>query len=291
MTLWEEKLGKDQRIENYLQKWGLKQDPFAPELPTPEAFVPTQKENLLKLKQALMEGKVVILTGELGMGKTTVCDFLTAALREESILTTDPEKQVIPVLVHGAAYRSSTEFLRAVILALELDAERDPAILFENLRKWGIEHREKLAIIVDDIPESTADFQEMGEFLRVLADLPRISLLLNGEFKRMGGFLKKIPALNDRIQLHVMLGPLDAAGIRELLQLRLKYAGQTTQEGMITPDGYDAIHRLSGGIPRLSLKITSKALHLAAELDSSINAEIVKKTSKRSILKKLFRFL
>lgn len=289
MTLWEDKLGTDYRLETYLGKWGLRQDPFTPDLPTPEAFVPIQKEDLLGLKQLLLEGKVGILTGGLGMGKTTVCEFLTAALREESILTIDPEKQAIPLFIHGAAYKSVNEFLRSIILGLELDADRDPASLFELLRRWGIEHREKLALIIDDVPESTADFQEIGEFLRVLADLPHISVLFNGEFEQMNRFLEKVPALRDRVQFHVMLKGLDPTGVRELLQFRLRYAGYAESNGLITPGGFEKIHKLSGGVPRLVLKVASKSLHRAARLDMPIDADVVKKANKRSLLSKIFK--
>jgi general secretion pathway protein A len=288
VTLWEEKLGKDYRLEIFLGKWGLHQDPFTPELPTPEAFVPVQKEDLLRLKQLLLEGRVGILTGGLGMGKTTVCEFLTATLREESILTEDPEKQAIPVLIHGAAYKSVDELLRAIILALELDANRDRASLFEILRRWGIEHREKLAVIIDDVPESTADFQEIGEFLRVLADLPNISILFNGEYKQMRKFLEKVPALRDRIHLHVMLKTFDAAAVRELLQFRLRFCGYTGSDGLITPDGFESIYRISKGVPRLVLKVASRSLRRAAELDTLIDAEVVKKANRRSFLRRIF---
>jgi general secretion pathway protein A len=288
MTLWEDKLGRDYRLENYLRKWGLRQDPFTPELPTPAAFVPIQKEDLLKLKWLLLEGKVGILTGGLGMGKTTVCEFLTAALREESILTTDPEKQAIPVFLHGAVYKSVDEFLRALILALELDANRDPAALFEMLRRWGIEHREKLAVIIDDVPESTADFQQIGEFLRVLADLPHISILFNGEYRKMKRFLEKVPALRDRIQLHVKLKELNLVETRELLQFRLRHAGYPQTNELITPRGFESVHKISRGVPRLVLKVASRSLRFAAMHDVPIDAWVVERASRRSFLRRIF---
>ncbi len=289
MTLWEDKLGKDYRFEEYLKKWGLQKDPFSTELPTPDAFVPIQPTDMLKLKRMLLEGKVGMLTGGLGMGKTTICEFLTAALREESVLTSDPEKQAIPVLIHGAAYKSADEFLRAIILAIELDSSKDSATLFDVLRRWGIEHREKLAIIIDDVPESTADFQEIGEFLRVLADLPNISVLFNGEYKQVMRFLGKVPALRDRVQIHIAITGLDEVGVKELIQYRLKYAGYSTQDGMITPDGYKEIRRISKGIPRAVLKVASKSLRQAAQLDSPIDSRIVKRANKVSRFARFFK--
>jgi type II secretory pathway predicted ATPase ExeA len=291
MTLIEEKLGKDQKLEIYLQKWGLREDPFNLELPTPQAFVPIQQGDLLKILQHMKEGKLGILTGNLGMGKTTVCEFLVAALREESLLAASPSNQVIPVLVRGAAYKSADEFLRAIILGLGLDANNDAASLFEVLRKWSQEHPEKLAVIVDDVPESGANLTEMGEFIRVLADLQGISLILNGALKQTKEFLAKVPALLDRVQLHVELRPLDLPQIKELLDLRLKHAGCTNPEGLITPDGLEAIYKLSKGVPRAALKAASNAIVYAARKDSVIDSSTVKKANRRPLLYRLLHFL
>jgi len=291
MTLIEEKLGKDQKLEVYLQKWGLREDPFNLELPTPQAFVPIQREDLLKILQHTREGKLGILTGDLGMGKTTICEFLVAALREESLLTTDPSSQVIPVLVRGAAYKSVDEFLRAIILGLGLDASVDSAGLFEILRKWSQEHPEKLAVIADDIPESGANLAEIGEFLRVLADLSGISVLLNGSIKQMKEFLTKVPALMDRVQLHVELHPLGLAQIKELLDLRLKHSGCTNPEGLLTPDVLDAIYRLSKGVPRSALKAASSAIAYAARNDLVLDSRAVKKANRRPLFSRLLHFI
>jgi len=292
MTLWQEKLGKDYRLEIYLKVWGLKRDPFTPDLPAPEAFVPAQRDDLIKLKEILAEGRVAVLTGGLGMGKTAVCKFLTAALREENLVFPDPSKQVVPVMIHGAAYRSAEEFLRAIITGLELDAGMDPVGMFEILRRWGIEHKEKLAIIIDDVPESTADFKELGEFFRVLADLPGISLLLNGEEKRMENFLEKIPALRDRVYLRVKLRPLTLPEVRELLITRMRYCAAEERDfmsGPITRDGFEEIYRISRGIPRKVLAAASRSLRLAAAWSSQIDTEIVRRANRTSLLGRLAR--
>ncbi|MDI6884001.1 MAG: AAA family ATPase [Hadesarchaea archaeon] len=291
MTTFEEKIGRDQRFEFYLQRWGLRGDPFGLELPSIDAFAPSQQEDIRKLKWLLSEGKLGVLTGALGMGKTTVCEFLVSSLREESLNTTDPSRQIIPVLVHSAAYKSAEELLRAVILGVEMDASKDSASLFEVLRRWHQEHPERLAIIIDDVPESGADKLEISEVLRVLADLPNISLLLNGEFKQMRRFIAEVPALLDRVQIHIALRPMDRKSLKELLELRLKNAGCTSYDGLLTPDGFESIYKFSKGAPRSALKAASNALHLAAERDLPIDSRIVKKANRRSLIKRVFPFL
>ncbi|MEW6222961.1 MAG: ATP-binding protein [Candidatus Hadarchaeota archaeon] len=291
MTLLEEKLGKDQQLESFFQQWGLNGDPFSLELPTPKAFVPIQRGDMLKILQLMRECKLGILTGGLGMGKTTVCEFLVAALREESLLVSDPSQQVIPVLVRGAAYKTADEFLRAMVLGLGMDADKDSATLFETLRRWSQEHQEKLAVIVDDVPERAANLQEIGEFLRVLADLPSISLLLNGEFKQMKEFLAKVPALLDRVQLHVVIRPLDFAQTKELLELRLRHSGCTNCDGLLTLDGVQAVQKISRGVPRSALKAASNSLLYASRSNSVLDSRSVKKANRRSLASRLLPFL
>lgn len=288
MSIFEEKIGKDQRFEGYLQRYELKYDPFKLELPSIDAFAPSQHEDLRKLKRLLSEGKVGILTGALGMGKTTVCEFLVSSIREDSLAASDPFQQTIPILIHGAVYKSVDEFLRAIILGLEMDTNKDSASLFEVLVKWKQEHQERLAIIIDDIPETGANVQDVGEFLRVLADLPNISILLNGEFKKMQRFLGVVRALLDRVQLHITLHPMDRENLKELLRLRIMNAGCANYDGLLTSDGFEAIYKMSQGSPRSALKLAGNALQYAAEKDLPINARAVKKANKRPLLKRVF---
>ncbi|MGC8816740.1 MAG: ExeA family protein [Candidatus Hadarchaeum sp.] len=288
MTTFDEKIGKDQRFEAFIQRWGLKKDPFSFEMPSIDAFAPSQQEDIRKIKQLLLEGKVGVLTGDLGMGKTTLCEFLVSALREESLSMTDPSKQTIPILVHGAAYKSSGEIIRAILLALEMPVDKDDASLFDVLRRWHHDHQERLIIIIDDIPESGANVLEIGEFLRVLSDIPNISILINGEKNQMQRFLDKVPSLRDRVQLYVELEPMSKETIKDLLKLRLKSAGCLNYDALITPDGFDAIYKLSKGNPRLALKVADKALHLAAALDVPIDERVVKKANKVSFWRRLF---
>lgn len=291
MTTFDDKIGRDQRFEAFIQRWGLKKDPFSFELPSIDAFAPSQQEEIRKLKQVLSEGKVGVLTGELGLGKTTLCEFIVSALREESLSTGDPTKQIVPVFVHGAAYKSAGEILRAILLGLDMNVDRDHASLFDVLRRWPNDHQERLVIIIDDIPESGANVQEIGEFLRVLADIPSISILINGVPKHMQRFLSKVPALQDRIQLHIGLEGMSKETIKEMLKLRLKSSGCINYDGLMTPDSFDTIYKLSDGIPRLALKVASNALHLAAALDLPIDGRLVNKANRTSLASRIFSFL
>ncbi len=291
MTTFEKKIGRDRLFESYIWSWGLREDPFKLELPSIEAFAPFQRRDLRKLKRLFSGGKVGVLTGGLGTGKTTVCEFLVASLKEENLTESDPSKQIIPIFIHGAAYKSADELLRAIILGLEMDASKDRENLFEFLRRWPQEHQERLAILIDDLPESGADALEVGEFLRVLADIPNISILINGTFKQMERFLAKVPALADRIQTKIKLKPMTKKNLKELLELRLKNAGCVCYKDLLTPNGFKSLYKFSKGVPRSALKAASNAIHYAAETDAPIDARVVKRANKRSFFKRIFSFL
>ncbi|MFN4133570.1 MAG: AAA family ATPase [Candidatus Hadarchaeales archaeon] len=288
MTLWEEKITKDFQYENYLKKWGLSSDPFTTVLTSPEAFVPTQKEQLVRIKELLGEGKTGLLTGELGMGKTTVCEFLIAVLREENLLTADQSRHIIPVFIHTPAYHSMETLLKGLLLSLQLDTQFEPPQMFEVLKRWYLEHPEKLALIFDDLPQAPVSPSLLGEFLRVLSDLPQISLLLNGETEKMRRFLDKNPALKDRIHFHAKIRPMIEMEVRDMLIFRLKLGG-CVDLNLFTPEAIRAVHRLSKGNPRRALRIASNSLKLAATFDSHVTSKIVKKANKKPFLASLLR--
>ncbi|MEM2878568.1 MAG: AAA family ATPase [Candidatus Hadarchaeales archaeon] len=286
MTLFEDKIGKDQVFEDYLMRWGLKEDPFKLELSSIDMFVPVQEDDLKKLKWVLTGGKLGVITGGLGTGKTTLCSFLVTALREESLLSQEPSKNVIAVFIHGAAYKSMDEILRAIMLGLEMDPNRDRASMFEILRRWPKEHAERLAIVVDDIHESRINPRDIGEFLRVLVDIPNITVLINGEPRKMARFLEEVPALRDRVQVRVEINPLNREKMRAILDLRIKNAGCENGSVLLTEKGFETIYRLSGGIPRKALKIASMALRYAAEKGGSIDENAVKKGNRISFFRR-----
>jgi type II secretory pathway predicted ATPase ExeA len=290
MSLFDEKIGQDKVFDEYLQRWGLREDPFKLEMQSIDMFVPVQEKDLRKLKWVLTGGKLGVLTGGLGTGKTTLCEFLVASLREESLTALESSKSIVPVFIHGAAYKSMDEVLRAIMLALEMDADKDRASMFEVLRRWPREHSERLVIVVDDIHESRVNVKDIGEFLRVLVDIPSITILINGEPKRMELFLDKVPALRDRVQVRVEIKPMSKEALRKLLDLRLKNAGCDNGNVLLTEKGFEAVYRASRGVPRRALKAASNALRYAATVDTPIDARAVKKGNGLSFFRRSFSF-
>jgi len=263
-------------------------DPFFLVAPIrPDTYVRAQPDEIAALKQAISNGRVAVVTGPLGIGKTSLCRYIVDELMNESLSTSDIFKQIVPVYLSGSAYRETDDFLKGIIKGLALDASRDRVALFNILTSWPKEHKEKLAAVIDDASESGANVDELGEFLRALADVENIAIVLNGEPKRMKKFLDLNPPLRDRIQTIIELRQMTRDELKEMLMKRAK---THDVEGYISDDAFDEIYRLSKGVPRTALKATSKAFELARKEGKNIDRDIVKRANRISFWARLFRF-
>jgi type II secretory pathway predicted ATPase ExeA len=253
----------------------------------PDTYVRVQPDEILALKQAISNGRVAVITGPLGIGKTSLCKYIVDELMNESLSTSDISKQIVPVYLSGAAYRETDDFLKGIIKGLALDANKDRVALFNIMTSWPKEHKEKLAAVIDDASESGANVDELGEFLRALADVENIAIVLNGEPKRMKKFLNLNPPLRDRIQTIIKLRQMTRDELKEMLTKRAKTHGV---EDYMNADAFDELYRLSKGVPRAALKAASNAFELARKEGKKIDGKLVKRANRTSFWARLFRF-
>ena len=263
-------------------------DPFLLVAPMrPDTYVRVQPDEIVALKQAISNGRVAVITGPLGIGKTSLCRYIVDELMNESLSTSDVSKQIVPVYLSGAAYRETDDFLKGIIKGLALDANRDRVALFNIMTSWPKEHKEKLAAVIDDASESGANVDELGEFLRALADVENIAIVLNGEPRRMKRFLELNPPLRDRIQTIIELRQMTRDELKEMLTRRAKTHGI---EDYISEGAFDELYKLSKGVPRAALKAASRAFELARKEGKKIDGNLVKRTNRASFWARLFRF-
>lgn len=258
-------------------------DPFALAPATPDIYV--QPPELAALKLAIKDGKTAVLTGPLGIGKTALCEEITRELKRES-LSSDAAKQIVPVFLKGAAYNKTDDFIRGILTELALDTNKERAELLSIILRWPDEHAERLVIVVDDASESGANVGELGELLRVISDIPRMALVLNGEPKSMQKFLYFNPPLRDRIQAEIELRPMTRDELKEMLSRRAK---MHNIEDFVSVDAFDEIYKLSKGVPRAALKAASKAFELARKEGKKIDKKLVRRANRVSFWRRLFR--
>ena len=263
------------------------EDPFLLVAPMrPDTYIRIQPDEIAALKRAISNGRVAVITGPLGIGKTSLCKYIVDELMNESLRTSDASQQIVPVYLSGAAYRETDDFLKGIIKGLALDAGKDRVTLFNSLTSWPNEHKEKLAAVIDDASESGANVDELGEFLRALADVENIAIVLNGEPKRMKKFLDLNPPLRDRIQIEIELRRMTRDELKEMITKRAKTHGV---EDLISADAFDELYKLSKGVPRTALKAASKAFELARKGGKKIDKKLVRRANRVSFWARLFR--
>lgn len=243
---------------DYIRFYGLTARPFRL-VPDPRFYFPSraQRRALLALSAALRsEGGLVLLTGGLGVGKTTLLHYLRAELGPGSVVA--PELPGVPL--------GPEETLAAIARAL--DPEREPRPREDDpgrLPRVAAEDRRARLLVLDEAqtlgPEALA---VLGELDRLGRGAERIRLVLVGRPRLVDVLAApELARLRERIAGTCTLGPLEPGEIRLYLEHRLARVGWSGiprfSEGACA-----AIHVLSGGRPRRVNLLCSRLLVLGA---------------------------
>jgi general secretion pathway protein A len=203
----------------------------------------------------------VVITGEIGCGKTTLIETFLRELQNDVIVAQINQTQV-----------SSIEFLQSVLVQLGFKPfQMKKAELLANLREFlaeQYEHDRKVVLVVDEA-------QNLSQ--RVLEEIRLLSGVEATKEKTLRIILAGQPELNDkldapeleqlaqRIRLRFHLTALAMSDTRAYILHRLEVAGSLGRE-IFTGDTFDTIYRYTGGVPRLINTLCDTAM-LAASND------------------------
>lgn len=233
----------------YSNYFGLKEPSFSI-TPDPQyLFLSEQHREALAhlLYGAGASGGFVLLTGEVGTGKTTVCRAFLEQL---------PEGVDVALILNPAM--TVTELLRAACdeLCIEVpESERTVKRIVDRLNKYLLKaHAEgRRAVLMIDEAQNLRP--KVLEQIRLLTNLettknkllqiflvgqPELRTLLQSEGLRQ---------LNQRITARYHLRPFDAGETAEYVRHRLAVAGVERQ--LFTRSALRRVHRITGGVPRL----------------------------------------
>jgi type II secretory pathway predicted ATPase ExeA len=240
----------------YKEFYRLREKPFN-KTPDPRFLYqsPKHAEALARLLHAVEEQDIVLLTGEIGSGKTTLSRAFIDSLDES----------YHPLLIINPRL-SPSQLLRTVARRLGMDeAGRYRHDILEEINAKLYELYEagrRPVIIIDEaqlIPGKTT-FEELRLLTNFqLDDRNLLALVLIGQpelRERLGK--KPYRALSQRIGMRYHLGPLDAEETGEYVRHRLMIAGRS--EPLFDDQALALLFEHSEGVPRRINTIAGNAL-------------------------------
>jgi general secretion pathway protein A len=240
----------------YLSYYQLAQKPF--QITTDPKFLwlgDKHREALAVLRYGLMDNKgFLLLTGDVGTGKTTLINALVNTLGEEIIAATllDPgiEKDDFFSYI-GKAFKLTQEF----------SSKGEFIQSFSDFLNHAHDERKKVLLVID---ESQRLSQELLEEIRLLSNIEKqsaklINIFFVGQVEFNSIILEpKNSALRQRISVNFDLKPLSDKETGKYVHHRLKVAGAA--KSIFNAAAMREIYRFSNGYPRLINIICDRAL-------------------------------
>jgi general secretion pathway protein A len=265
----------------YLQYFGLKREPFSI-VPDPGFLYPSHqhRQAVAHLKYGLdREGGFILLTGEVGTGKTTLTRTML---------------QCIPAHVRVAYVLNSklneSDLLASICseLSIKIPTRKNVSfskICIDMLNKDLLEAHaagKRTLIVLEEAQNLSYDVLET---LRLLSNLETnthklLHILLVGQPELLEALGQdKLRQLNQRVVSRFHLLPLDKAEIANYVNHRLYHAGAAGP--VFHPNCVNTLYELTKGVPRLINLISHQALLAAYSVGTkTVSPRLVKLASK-----------
>jgi general secretion pathway protein A len=261
----------------YNHYFGFREKPFSVN-PDPRFFYtnPHYQEAYANLVYAIHEHRgFVVLTGEIGTGKTTLLRRLMDHLEPN-----------IHVVFFANGISSFEDLLDVVCEELGLAVQGQGRLhKMQALNQGLIEQRAKDSTVVLLIDEAQVLGEEVLENLRLLSNLEtsrekllQIALVGQPELETTLDH-PNLRQLKQRIASHYRLSRLSDEEVGPYIQYRLSAVGYTRQQ-LFAPEAVHAIARYAKGFPRLINILCDNALLMAyAASKKRVTAEIIRQVA------------
>ncbi len=233
----------------YQEFYGLDAKPFQLS-PDVRFFFPSRehKRALSFLEYGLDQADgFIIITGDVGTGKTTLMHALLEGL--------DPQETLVATVVTTRLKDDDLMHLVAANFGLTVSAGASKAALLSDLERLFIQQARngrRVLLIVDEAQNLP---RESVEELRMLSNFqhqgkPLLQMFLLGQEEFRSTLLSPgFEQLRQRVIATYHLNPLDEEETRTYIQHRLSTVGWT-HDPEISDDAFEAIYQFSDGVPR-----------------------------------------
>ena len=253
----------------YEPYYGLKEKPFS--LSADPRFLyrsRTHAATFEELRAGIRRREgIIVLTGEPGTGKTTLCRSVLSALDRKTFCAMVPDpfvsrEDLLKVLLLEFGVMSVDDLKSGRLNATSRAELSFP--LYDFLK--SLVPLQAYAVVVIDEAQNLS--HELLEEIRILADLEGpdklLQLVLVGQ-PELSEKLKdpSMRQVDQRISVRCSLQPLDRDAIAAYLAHRLTVAGGSTDRVEFLADAVEVLYMASKGNPRIINLIADKAMHRA----------------------------
>jgi len=244
----------------YQQFFGLNEQPFSIAVNPRYLFMSARHRDALAhlLYGVGSGGGFILLTGEVGTGKTTLNRCLLEQMPEHTdiAIVLNPALSAVELLAtvcdeFGIDYPSGTDSLKVLTDSLHQfllsnhRADRRTVLMIDEAQHLGFDVLEQIRLLTN------LETDEKKLLQIILTGQPELASMLSRPELRQ---------LNQRITARFDLTPLDRAETRTYVQHRLNIAGNRDDRAIFSDSALREIYRLSGGVPRLINLLCDRAM-------------------------------
>ena len=265
----------------YTRYFGLIEKPFAI-APNPRYLYMSElhREAMAHLLYGISsEGCIILLTGDVGTGKTTVCRCLVDQLPETTdiamilnpkltimdLFKTICEELKIPIDEAAPTVKTYVDLLNVYLLNAHAKG-RNTALIIDEAQNLDIEILEQLRLLTN-LETNTDKLLQI-----VLIGQPELRQILADP---------QLSQINQRVTTRYHLGPLQVADIDTYIQHRIAIAGGNTRYALFSKSAIQYVAKFSKGIPRVINLLCDHAL-LGAYADNQdhVSLAVIKKAAR-----------
>ena len=267
----------------YTNYFGLKEKPFSI-APNPKyLYMSAQHQDALAhLLYGLQEGEgFVLLTGDIGTGKTTICRSLLEQIPShvEVAYIFNPKLSIADLLLSicdefKIKLKEKNTSIKRVIARINMHLLQQHA-----LGKHSV-------LIIDEAQNLTIDVLEQ---IRLLTNLETnskklLQIILIGQPELKDVFLKpELEQLAQRVTARYHIGPLSTREVDRYIRHRIFIAGGP-QAALFDKQAVKTLHRVTRGVPRLINTVADRALLAAySQSHAQVSAKEIKAAAKELI--------